>query len=75
MHPIIRDYGYLKNLASNGLLIDDICLYSRCFTKLHNSHKKRECNKIAYSLVRYALYISDFVVWMKDVLPQAFSIF
>ena len=44
------------------------------FTQLHYSHTKREDDKVAYSLARYALHVSDAVVWIEDVLPQVVSI-
>lgn len=59
-------------LTSNGLLVDNICLCSRLFTKLRYSHTRREGNKVAYNLAQYAFHISDFVVWMADVPPQVF---
>ena len=31
---------------------------------------RREGNNIAYSLTKYAVLISDFLVWMEDVSPQ-----
>ena len=36
---------------------------------LHYSHVKKEGNKVAHNLARHALCISDFVVWMEEVLP------
>ena len=41
---------------------------------LHYSYVKREGNKVANNLVRYAAHISNLVVWMENVLPQCFPI-
>ena len=41
---------------------------------INYSHVKREGNKIAHSLAKYAKHISDFVVWMEGVPPHCFSI-
>ena len=61
-------------LSSNGLLIEDIRHHARFFNQLDYSHVKRECNKVTYKLARHVLFISDFVVWMEDVLPPLFPI-
>ena len=61
-------------LKPNGLLIEDIRLSSTIFTQLHYSHTKREGDKVAYSLARYALHVFDVVVWIEDVPPQVVSI-
>ena len=59
-------------LSPDGLLVDDIHLCSRFFIELRYSHARRESNKVAHSLVRYASHILDFIVWMKDVPSQIF---
>ena len=56
-------------LSPDGRLIDDVLLCYSSFHKLHYSHTKREGNKVAHYIMRYALNISDFVVWMEDVPP------
>ena len=61
-------------LIPDGLLIEDICHSFMLFTQLHYSHTKREGNKVAYSLARYALYVSNTVVWTEDVPPQVVSV-
>ena len=38
------------------------------------SHVKREGNKVAHSLARYSIYISDFLVWMETVPPPLVSL-
>ena len=35
-----------------------------------NSQTKRDGNQVAYSLVRYAIDILNFLVWMENVPPQ-----
>ena len=64
METLINDNVFL---SSDGLLIDDIRLATRFFSQLHYSHVKREGNKVAHSLARHVLCISNFVVWMEDV--------
>lgn len=57
-------------LSCNGLLIEDNRRCSTLFNQLSYSHIKRKCNKVAHSLARYVAHISDFLVWIEDVLPQ-----
>ena len=66
-----------QSLESFGLLSRDV----KCFASLFHcikfshvrregllySHIKRNNNEVAYSLVKNALYIPDFRVWMEDV--------
>ena len=54
-------------LSTNGLLIADVHRFSSFFNELRSSYTKREDNKIARSLVIYALHILDYIVWMEDV--------
>ena len=63
-----------SSLSTVGVIIDDICFEASCYNQLRYSHIKREGNKIAHSLARYAIEISNFVVWMKDVSPHLFSV-
>ena len=37
-------------------------------------HSKREGNKVAHCIARYASNISDFVVWMEDVPALVFVV-
>ena len=62
-------------LSSNGLLIDDVRFSARLFTQICYSHVKKEDNKVAHNLARYALCISDFVAWMKEVPRHFLSVF
>ncbi|XP_075640434.1 uncharacterized protein LOC142612204 [Castanea sativa] len=56
-------------LSTDGLLMEDIRFNASYFNQLLYSHVKREGNKVAHKLVRHALCILDFSVWMEDVLP------
>ena len=56
-------------LSTDGLLLDDIRFYTSFFNQLLYSHVKREGNKTAHKLVKHALCISNFLVWMEDVPP------
>ena len=62
------------NLSTNGLLMEDIRFNASFFNQLLYSHVKKEGNKVAHKLVRHALYISDFLVWMEDVPPLISSV-
>ena len=44
------------------------------FYQLRYSHVKREGNRVANSLARYAAHILYLVVWMEDVPPQCFPV-
>ena len=44
-------------------------------TQPHYSHGKRESNKVAHSLARYVMHISNFIMLMKNVSPQFISVF
>ena len=61
-------------LFTVGLVMDDIQYDANLFDQLRYSHVRREVNKVAHSLVRHALEITNFVVWMEDVLPPLFSV-
>ena len=57
-----------------GLLINDAKYYYNTFEKLLYSHVTRDCNSVAHSLVKQALNIQDFLVWMEETPPQVFHI-
>ena len=63
------------SLSSYDLLIANAKCLSHNFFQLRYFHAKRECNKVAHSLSRYALTISDFIVWMESVPPQVASVY
>ena len=47
------------------------------FFKLQYSHTRREwreCNSFAHNLVKYAIDISDFIIWMEDVPPHVSTV-
>lgn len=52
-------------LTPYGLLLEDVRLVSNSFNELCYFHDKRKSNKIAYSLTRFAINVSDFFVWIK----------
>ena len=37
-------------------------------------HTKKKSNKVAHNLVKYVLYILDYIVLMEDIPPQFLSI-
>ena len=63
------------SLSSYGLLIVDAKSFALDFYQLHHSYVKREWNKVTYSLVRHAITISDFIVWMESIPSQIVSIY
>ena len=52
-----------------GPWIDDSKVLANDFVQLQFSHARRECNRLAHSLARYAIDIPDFLVWMDDIPP------
>ena len=56
-----------------GFLIEDVKLFSGSFSKLLYSYIRRDGNKLAHSLARYAVKVCSFLVWMKFV-PPIFNI-
>ena len=70
-NALIEDKSFLSTV---GVIIDDICFEASCYNQLRYSLVKREGNKVAHSLVRYAIEILDFVVWMEDVPPHLLSV-
>ena len=56
-------------LSPEGLLMEDIKFHASSFIQLRYSHVKREGNNVAHKLARHALCISEFSVWMEDILP------
>ena len=61
-------------LSPTGLLIEDVKRVANSYARLLYSHVKRNGNRIAHSLVKNALRILDFQVWMEDVLSNIVSI-
>ena len=63
-----------SSMSHIGPLINDAKYYSYSFEKLLYSHVTRDCNSVAHSLVKHALNIQDFLVWMEETPPQVFHI-
>ena len=57
-----------NGLLSIAPLINDVSLSSCLYLELSYFHRRRNCNKVAYSLVRLVLITPDCIVWMEDVL-------
>ena len=55
-------------------LVQDAFIYSDSYIKLLYSHCRRDGNKLAHSLARYSINISDYVVWMEEVPLSLFSV-
>ena len=55
---------------SFGSLIVDAKFCSSSFNQLRYFHIKRECNKVAHNLVKYAINVLNYVVWMEAILPH-----
>ena len=64
----------VSSLSPTGLLVEDVKALSHNFDKLLYSHTKREGNQVVHSLVRYAIDIPYFLVWMEHVPPQIHSV-
>ena len=56
------------------LLTKDAKMFANSFVRLLYSHIKRNDNGVAHSLVKNALCIPDFQVWMEDVSSHIVSI-
>ena len=58
----IREDG----LDSRGAIVVDIIRASLFCNSLQFSFVKRDENSLAYSLAKFARFISDFIVWLED---------
>ena len=63
------------SLASFGLLIEDAKFEAQKFEQLLYSHTKRDGNSVAHSLSKYAIDISNFLVWIEDIPTQFHAVF
>ena len=63
-----------NTIASVEPLIQDAIAFSSLYSKLLYSHCRREGNKLAHSLARYSINVSDYVVWMEEVPNPLLSI-
>ena len=61
-------------LSYNGVLVNDVRRCSSFFNQLRHSHVKREGNKVAHNLTRYAVHILVFYFVDENVPPQCFSV-
>nr|XP_023903860.1 uncharacterized protein LOC112015657 [Quercus suber] len=55
------------NLSLLGLLVEDVKLVANNFVSLSYSHIKRNGNSVAHNLVKHAIRIPNFQVWIEDV--------
>ena len=62
-------------LSVSGLLVEDVQLLAGSFSKLLYSHIRRDANKLAHSLARFAINTSSFFVWMESVPPPFNNIY
>ncbi|XP_075654761.1 uncharacterized protein LOC142624921 [Castanea sativa] len=60
-------------LAPFGLLIQDAYRFTSTFSLLSYSHTKREGNQVAHDLVKLAVTIPNFVIWIEDVPLDVFA--
>ena len=54
-------------LSSIGPWIDDSKVLANDFVQLQYSLIRRECNRLAHNLARYAIDKPDFLVWMDNI--------
>ena len=64
-----------SGLASFGLLVKVANVCATSYSRLAYSHTRREGNKVAHSLARLAVSISNYVVWMENVSPHIYPVF
>ena len=57
----------LKKNQPLGLLVEDVKLFAKKFVKLSYSYITRSGNSVAHNLMKHAIRIPDFQVWMEDV--------
>lgn len=63
-----------ESLTPYSLLLEDVRVGSNSFAQLCYSYVKREGNKVTHSLARFAVNVSNFLVWMEDVPLQFLSV-
>ena len=44
-----------------------LIFFSASYTKLLYSHCRRDDNKLAHSLVRFSIYVPNYLAWMEEV--------
>ena len=57
----------LKKNQPLGLLVEDVKLFAKKFVRLSYSYIKRSGNSVAHNLMKHAIRIPNFQVWMEDV--------
>ncbi|XP_075674751.1 uncharacterized protein LOC142643927 [Castanea sativa] len=55
------------SLSPTGLLIEDVKRVANSYVRLSYSHVKRNGNRVVHSLVKNALRMPDFQVWIEDI--------
>ena len=63
-----------SGLASFELLVKAANVCATSYSKLTYSHTRREGNKVAHSLARLAVSISNYAVWLEDVPPKGVNL-
>ena len=56
-----------RSLAPFGHIINDILFLASRFSCFNVAHVQRQCNKVAHSLARIAIFSSHLSIWMEDV--------
>ena len=64
----------VPTLSPTGLLVEGVKKLFQNFEQLLYSHTMRAGNYVTHSLARYAIGISDFLVWMENVPPHIQSV-
>ena len=54
-----------NTIASVEPLIQDAIVFSSSYSILQYSHCRRGGNRLAYSLARYSINVSNYVVWIE----------
>ncbi|BFG16782.1 hypothetical protein CerSpe_030560 [Prunus speciosa] len=54
------------DLGYEGVLVNEIQVLANSFHSYVGQFRPRTCNRAAHSLARFALSISDLIVWMED---------
>ena len=63
-----------NTIASVEPLIQDAILFSNSYSELLYSHCRREDNRLAHSLARYSINVSNYVVWTEEVPNHLLSV-
>ena len=62
------------SIVSMEPLLHDAMVFSNCYAKLLYSHCRRDGNRLVYSLARYSINVSSYVVWMEGVPDPLFTV-